>query len=219
MAQVTVYMIPGQGADHRLYKNIEIDSRFELRHIKYVTPLKGWSMKDYAKELSKQIDTSRKFILMGVSLGGMLSIEMADFLSPEKVILISSAKQRHELPARYRFQKAIPVYKLFPGGVIKAGAKILQPVVEPASKTDKETFRSMLDSKSKQYMKRTVSMILEWEREEYKEGIIHIHGDKDHTIPVKNVKYDYLVEGGSHMMILTKGDELSKILNRVLLKN
>ena len=38
-------------------------------------------------------------------------------------------------------------------------------------------------------------MIVNWDRTRYSEQIIHIHGDKDHTIPIKNLEYDYLIEG------------------------
>jgi pimeloyl-ACP methyl ester carboxylesterase len=213
-----VYLIPGQGADSRLFKNIKIDSSFEIRDIVYFTPEKTWSMEDYAKALSRQIDTSRKIILIGVSLGGMLATEMGDFLNPEKIIIISSAKCWEELPGRYKFQKKIPVYKWVPASVSKKGALFLQPIVEPDRNYDKETFVNMLKDKDPDFMKRTIAMIMEWGRVNYCKDIIHIHGDNDHTIPVRNVKYNYLIKDGSHVMVLTRGDEISILINQILLE-
>jgi surfactin synthase thioesterase subunit len=69
-------------------------------------------MYSYAKKLSHQIDTTQPFILIGVSLGGMLATEMTDFIQPEKTIIISSAKNKYELPHRYRFQNIVPIYYL-----------------------------------------------------------------------------------------------------------
>lgn len=217
-SKAVVYLIPGQGGDYRLYKNINIDSTFETRNIEYFTPEKGWNMTDFARELSKQIDTSRAYILVGVSLGGMLATEMGDFLNPKKIILISSAKSRYEFPGRYRFQKKFPIYKLVPPGAVKIGALALQPIVEPARARHKETFVSMLKDKDPKFLKRTVGMIMQWERVSYREDIIHIHGDNDHTIPFRNVKLNYLIENGSHMMVLTKADEISALLNQILLE-
>lgn len=213
-----VYLIPGQGADYRLYKNLKIDSTFETKHIEYFTPEKGWDMTEYAKALSAQIDTNRIFYLVGVSLGGMLATEMGDFLHPEKIIVISSAKNRNEFPFRYRFQKTIPLYKIVPKGAVKLGAQILQPIVEPASRLEKETCKAMLKDKDKDFLKRTVKMILEWERIEYREDIVHIHGSNDNTIPYRNVKLDYLIEGGSHMMVLTRADVIGDIINHILIQ-
>jgi len=211
-----VYFIPGQGADFRLFKNLKIDSIFKTKHIEYFTPEKGMDMTDYAKALSVQIDTTRTFYLVGVSLGGMLATEMGEFLNPKKIIVISSAKNRNEFPFRYRFQKTIPLFKIVPSGLVKLGAQILQPIVEPASRIEKATCKAMLKAKDKVFLKRTIKMILEWERIEYREDIIHIHGSNDHTIPSRNVKFDYLIEGGSHMMVLVRAEVIGDIVNHII---
>ena len=211
-----VYCIPGQGADHRLFNNFDLGGNFELRFIKYEIPERGEKMEDYARRLSTQIDTSQKFILIGTSLGGMLATEMTDFLNPEKTIIISSAKCRKELPHRYRFQRAIPLYRIVPKGMMKFGAKMMQPIVEPDRNKEKETFKSMLNDKDKRFMKRSVHMIINWKRDSYDDDIIHIHGNNDHTLPIKNVKYDYLIEDGSHMITLTRGKELSELIRKIL---
>ncbi|WP_347841075.1 alpha/beta hydrolase [uncultured Draconibacterium sp.] len=213
-----VYFIPGQGADARLFKNIELDSTCKTIHITYSIPEKGWDMSAYARELAKQIDTTKNYSIVGVSLGGMLATEMADFLNPEKVIVISSAKNRKEFPGRYRFQKVIPIHRLVPGFAIKTGARILQPIVEPDRNKDKETFKSMLKSKNPVFLKRTTTMILTWERTSNNKQIMHIHGDNDKTLPARFVHFDYLVEDGSHMMALTRGDMISELINEILQK-
>ena len=212
-----VYLIPGQGADARQFQRLDLDRKFEIRNIEYFTPEKSWKMKDFAQALSQQIDTSSKYIIIGVSLGGMLATEMGEFLNPEKIILISSAKCRDELPGRYTFQKTIPINKLIPKGMIQWGAKLLQPIVEPASKKDRQVFLDMLNDKDPLFLKRTVEMIIQWERDEYRNDIVHIHGDNDHTLPSKNVAYNYLIQNGSHMMVYTRADEISALVNKILL--
>ena len=214
-----VYLIPGQGADSRLFKNVEIDSTLDTQYIHYLTPKKGCSMSEFAHELAKQIDTTRTFYLVGVSLGGMLATEMGEFLHPEKIILISSAKHRKELPGGYRFQKTIPFYKLISGKQSKKGALFFQPIFEPDRDFDSETFVSMLKAKDPDFIKRTIAMIIEWDKtESFNNKIVHIHGDNDHTIPVRNVDYDYLIKDGSHMMVLTRGKEISTLLNKILIE-
>ena len=213
-----IYLIPGQGSDDRLFKNLQFDCTYDIRHISYDIPAKNMTLPEYAKVLSAQIDTTLPYIIIGVSLGGMIATEMCEFMHPEKVIIISSAKCHDELPGRYKFQQHFPIYKIVSGRMSKAGAKILQPVVEPDRNKEKETCKCMLNDKDPDFLKRTIKMILEWERTGYSSNIIHIHGDNDHTIPIRNVKYNYMVKNGSHMMVLTKGEEISKILNVVLHK-
>jgi esterase/lipase len=98
---------------------------------------------DLAQKISTLIDTTEIFALVGVSMGGMLSVEINKILNPEKVIIISSAKNRKELPLRYRFQRAIPLYEILPRRIIYWGAKTFQPIVEPDRNTNKDTFKSM----------------------------------------------------------------------------
>jgi hypothetical protein len=76
----------------------------------------------------------------------------------------------------------------------------------------------MLACKDADYMSRTVSMIINWDRKANTTKIVHIHGTKDHTIPIRNIKHlDINVKNGSHMMTLTRGKELSKIIQESLL--
>ena len=114
--------------------------------------------------------------------------------------------------AKYRFQQKVPLNRIIPAAWYRGGALLLQPIVEPDRNKEKETFKRMLKSKDKVYMKRAVDMIINWQKETYNENIIHIHGDKDNTIPIKNVKPTLTIEEGSHMMALTRGEELGKLI-------
>lgn len=212
-----VYLFPGQGSDERIFSKISLDTSFFIVNVTYPIPERGASLNEYAHIISKQIDTTKKYIFIGVSLGGMICSELADFLKPEKIIIISSAKCRKELPFRYRFQKIIPINKIIPKNLIKLGALLLQPIVEPDRNKNKATFKSMLKNKDPRYLKRTANMIINWNKENYDSKIVHIHGTKDHTIPFCNVKADYLINGGSHMMTLTRGDEINNLIKLILM--
>jgi len=218
-AQTNVYLIPGQGADYRLFNNIDLGEGYKLIKINHCIPEKGMLLNDYAHALFDQIDSSQPFILIGTSLGGMVAVEITAFADPLNTIIISSAKGINELPGRYRFQQYIPIYKLVSGGLSKSGALLLQPLVEPDRKNNKEIFKAMLHDKDPLFYKRSIAMIMEWRRENadsLSKNIIHIHGENDHTIPIRNVTYDYKIEGGSHMITLTRGKEISELILSIL---
>ena len=65
--------------------------------------------------LSEQIDTSKDFHLLGVSIGGMLACEIADQLHPQSLIIISSASSKFDLPRRYTMLQKFPIYEIVPG--------------------------------------------------------------------------------------------------------
>ena len=211
-----LYIIPGQGSDYRIFKYFKFDN-FDTVNIKYIIPDRHETMQTYAHKLATQIDTSSEYSIIGVSLGGMLAVEMSEFLNPKKVIIISSAKNRTELPFRYKFMRYFPINKIFGGFFIKTMAPIAQKIVEPDSKNNRETFKAMLKSKNKKFMKRSVNMIINWKRKTNTKNIIHIHGDSDHTIPLRNIKNpNYIIKNGSHMMTLTQGPIIIKIVNKFL---
>jgi hypothetical protein len=87
-----------------------------------------------------------------------------------------------------------------------------QPFVEPDFKKGKEVFKSILKNKDRKFLKRTSNIIINWDRMAFSKNIIHIHGDKDHTIPLKNVKAGYIIANGSHMMVYNRSEEISKLI-------
>ncbi len=216
--KLQIYLFPGQGSDHRLFDSLKWSTGIDTTILHYGTPEEDMSLTDFAHSLIPQIDTTNTFALVGVSLGGMICVELSELLNPEFTIIISSAKNSRELPFRYNFQKIVPIYNFFPGYLLTVGARIMQPIVEPDRRNNKDTFKSMLKRKKPLYMKRTVEMIINWDRTQNDTKIYQIHGDNDHTIPIKNIEPPfYLVENGSHMMTLTRADEVSEIVNDIIL--
>jgi pimeloyl-ACP methyl ester carboxylesterase len=213
----TLYLLSGQGSDERIYQEINWDTnQYQTVYIPYLIPERGEAMNTYAQRLAQKIDTTKPYTIIGVSLGGMLASEMKTFLNPEKVIIISSAKCRSELPTRYRMQRYLPFYALVPKEVLKAGALIAQPLFEPDRKSHKEIFVSMLKSKDKRFTKRSIRMIMNWDKDDCDPELVHIHGEADNTLPINKVKPTHIVEKGSHMMALTRAKDVSAIINEVL---
>lgn len=214
--KINAYFFSGQGSDYRIFSKITLDSNYQLINIAMPIPSKNETIEEYSKSLISQIDTTKKYIFIGVSLGGMVCSELADIMHPERIIIISSAKCRDELPGLYQFQKYVPVNKIVPKGMVKIGAQILQPIVEPDRKKNKIVFKSMLKNKSSKYFKGSANMIVNWDKTDYNPEIVHIHGSNDHTLPVRNVHANYVVKGGSHMMTLTRGEELNSLILEIL---
>lgn len=210
-----IYLLPGTGADCRLFD--KLDFPFDTVHLEFPMPEKKMSLRDYALSFIPRIDTDRDFILIGVSLGGMICTELSDTLSPGRVIIISSAKERAELPHRYRFQKFLPLNQALPAGIIHRGSRLVAPLVEPERKAD-TLFRSMITKKDPQYLKWAVNMIIDWDRKGYDSSIVHIHGDRDHTLPIRKVACDHPVPGGTHMMVWFSADEINKLINEIFME-
>jgi len=213
---LNIYLIPGQGSDKRIFSKLELSDNYRLQYLNWIMPSEEDNMKSFAEKMAQQIDTTENFALIGVSLGGMVAVELTAILSPALTIIVSSAKNRGELPFRYRFQKFIPIYKKVPPYIYGLGSQIMQPLVEPDRKKQKAIFKAMLKDKDPAFLKRTTRIIMQWDRNETDQKIFHIHGDNDHTIPIRNVVDPIRMDGSSHMMILTEAEKLNSIIREIL---
>lgn len=210
-----VYLLPGQGADGVLFSRLHLD-HCDTFHIRYPVPLKNETFNAYAHRLAQQIDTTQPFYLVGVSFGGMNAVEMTKFLKPQKVILLSSVKCRKELPFRYKFQKVLPLYKLFPGKFYIRTTQMARYVVEPDCRPYDSLFRAMIMRKDPMFIKRSIGMIVNWDNATVPSNVVHIHGKRDHTLPARRIKNAWFLKEGSHMMVYTRADDISLLINQEL---
>ena len=210
-----VYLLPGHGADERVFSLLDLPD-YDTEVLSYPDPYEEESFSSYARRVAGQIDTAQAFSLVGVSFGGMLSVEIAKHFPPEKIILLSSAKCAQELPYTYRVFRNFPIHKVFNGQFFKWWGIRLQPLLEPIPKADRIFFRSMLRAKRPLYMKRTINYILTWEEGNCDSDIIHIHGAKDKTLPYKNITPTLTLPHAGHMMVYTHAPEISRILGNYL---
>lgn len=86
-----IYCIPGLGADHRLFSKLKLEA--ELIPVEYITAESDDTAQSYAAKLLTQIKEENP-ILMGVSLGGILAIEISKLIPVKKLILISTVKSK-----------------------------------------------------------------------------------------------------------------------------
>ncbi|RMG25011.1 MAG: alpha/beta hydrolase [Bacteroidetes bacterium] len=212
-ANKVVYLLPGQGADGRLFQRIHIE-HYDTVVLEYLIPEKHESMAEYARRMAAQVDTTRPYSFVGVSLGGMVAVEMAKFLQPEETVIIASAKSRHDMPNRYKIFRYFPLHRILGGRFYLWGTRIAQPLFEPMSQEDQALFRAMLREKDPTFMKRAIRCIVEWESESYPQQVLHIHGTDDHTLPFKSAHAHIAIEKGTHTMTLSRAEELSALLNQ-----
>jgi pimeloyl-ACP methyl ester carboxylesterase len=212
-----IYCIPGTGVDHRVFSQLDFGEH-EVRYIQWVLPHKKETMEAYALRLSEQIDASKPFVLVGLSLGGMLCASLTEHLNPVLVIIISSSKSSVELPFTIRILHAIPFYRLFSDSAFIRLASLSRRIFGFRGKADAQLFLEMLKTAPKGFYSRAVDIVAGWKDKTTKHGIVHIHGTHDKVIPASVVKADYLIQGGSHNMLRTHSAEISVIIQKELKK-
>ena len=212
---MTVYLLPGLGADHRLFDRL-ILPEYQLKHLDWKPFGDARSLEQYAKVMAEEIDTSQKFALLGVSMGGMVAMEISKLCKPEKTILVSSIKVRSELPRRLKLLRMLRLDKLFSGQFFKWLVLRTRFVFGPEEDAGGKLFETMLKETSSRHIKLGLSAILSWKNAEVGDNVVHIHGTQDYALPGRNLDTDHLIEGGTHLMVFNRAEEISTLVRRIL---
>lgn len=211
------YLIPGLGADSRIYNNIIIDG-YELVKLDWIEPDKTDTLKSYAQKLILQYNIVPLSVVIGNSLGGMIAIEIAKILPVKKVILISSIKTIDEAPAYFSFFRALPVYKIIPGKLMTSMGFAARFMFGKMSEADNRLFIDMLKNSSPKFMKWAMYALLHWDNKTIPANVTVITGDNDKVFNYRRIGDPIIVKGGTHIMIFDRANEINAILKDILVK-
>ena len=202
-------------AGSEIFRNIELPDDYEIHILEWLIPKKGEELKAYAKRMAQHIE-HENVILIGVSFGGVVVQEMSDFLKLKKLILISSVKSRNELPRRMKIASLTKAYKLIPTSLVLSAENLTKFSVGPKSKKRLALYQQYLHVRDKQYLDWALEKMVTWDRKNKIKNIVHIHGDKDMVFPIKYIDGCEVIKGGTHIMVLNKGREISKKLLEII---
>ncbi len=206
-----LYLISGLGADKRVFDFLNL-TNYNTHHIEWVIPDAWESIQQYAKRLSSQITTPNPIIL-GVSFGGMIAVEIAKQLKTEKIILISSAKSRKHIPSNGYVGK-LKIHTLIPTRFIKIPNEVLFWLFGVETQLEKELLRSIMQDTDEKFFRWAIDKIVSWDNDIELENTIQIHGTKDRLIPFRSA--DYIIEGGGHLMIVNRAKMIESIITTIL---
>ncbi len=210
-----IFVISGLGADHTVFANLNLQG-VEFVHISWVKTRKGESMADYAKRLLPQIDEINPTVL-GLSLGGMLAIEVGKLIPTRMIISLSSITTYKELPWYFKLAGWLGCFKFFPFHWFSKGNWITQWFFGVKTKNDREILNAVFRQLDNDFLYWALSAIYNWENKVLPPNIVRIHGTNDHVLPInKDALYTIIVENGSHLMLLDKSEEVSHHLLQII---
>ena|SRR5688572_4250332 len=208
------YIFSGLGADDRVFQRLDF-SGYSITFIEWLTPIENETIEKYASRLLIQIKTTRP-ILMGLSFGGLIAIEVAKQIEVQKVILLASVKIRREIPFYFRIAGLLMLHKPIPVWALKKSNVITNWIFGAESEFDKQLLKQILMDTDPKLLKWAIDNIVNWKNKIKINNIFHIHGSNDRLLPIMFVKCDHVVKNGGHLMTLNNSVELSKILRQHL---
>lgn len=211
-----VYFISGLGADRRAFEKIILTPDHTAYYIDWLEPLSQESLTAYAKRMASSIDVTKPFVLVGLSFGGIVSIEIGKVLQPKQIILISSVSHRSEMPWYFRFASIFNIHKTFFVSQIKRNEKIMFWFFGTKSNKLRAYLKEMIEAMSYNYLKWSIHEIVNWKQQSKPQNVFHIHGNADKLFPIQYIKPDKLIDRGSHFMVVTHARAISAVINELL---
>jgi pimeloyl-ACP methyl ester carboxylesterase len=218
MNKIPVYFMPGLAASSAIFERIDLpEESFECFYLEWEIPLDDETLVDYAKRMAKKIILPDP-VLIGVSFGGILVQEMALFVNARKVIIISSVKSNLEFPLRLKVAKSTKAYKLLPTTFLANIENLTKFSFGEKVDSRLQLYEKFLQLRDKKYLDWAIEQVVLWNRTIPDASVVHIHGDADDVFPIKNIQNCIVVNGGTHILVLTKYKWLNENLPELILK-
>ena len=201
---MTIFLLPGLGATSELFADYQFP--FPTRTVDYPAPTApDISFSDYARQLIVDNAIQPGDGLIGVSLGGMLSCEIAAQMSISKVTLVSSCTDSHHLQPFLRHLRRLSRFVPW---------QIIQRVPFPAFvlNRSRRIALAMFRVADAKFIRWACLNAAIWKSPAVHPDTIQIHGDKDPLFPISRQKIDHIISGGDHLMILSHRAEIQPLL-------
>lgn len=210
----TVYFISGLGADERMFQFLHLKSKHKV-FVRWIQPIDDEPLHEYAVRLAEQI-TEPNPVLVGMSFGGVVAIELARFLHPRKTILISSIASSKILPWYYRLMGFLRLHRIIPVPLLKR-FHFVGPILFGAStKAEKALLKQVIFETDPHFLRWALGQLLNWHQPDHYENAVMIHGTADRILPMGTYPGIIKIKRAGHLMVLSHASEISAILDKII---
>lgn len=210
-----VYFISGLAADSRIFRNIELPEGYETVFLEWIDALPHESLEHYAKRLAAPISLSEPCILLGMSMGGMVAVEIAKLVAPLQCIIISSVPVASELPFYFHWAGKIKLQQWIPISLVK-NASLTKRLFSTETAEDKRILRQIIRESDDGFVRWAMDAILRWKNEWRPPALLHIHGSRDEMLPLRFTHPTHIIKGAGHLMIMNRAGQINELLRQGL---
>lgn len=212
-----VFLITGFALDKRAFDFMRLPEN-TFHALDLIPVLKGESLRDYAKRMAGEIGLAPGDVIGGVSLGGMLALEMAKVVDVSGVVIIASAT--HPRFIRKRFKMWAPIASSVPDGVIRRIFTLIPRILALQNMLTPEGQALLADIMGRfppSLLKAFPMMILRWPGCEPPARFAHIHSDGDWLIrPNGDPSTMSILPGRNHLITVSHPEAVRDLVLRAV---
>jgi len=212
---MTCYFISGMGADRRIFRHIRLPAHVKPAHLDWIPFEAGEGIGEYAARLSGKIDTTEPFVLVGLSLGGIIATEIARRSAPVCTIIIGSVPLSSQLPLYFRAVHKLRILGLVPPAFFKFAA-ICKRLFTRESRDDKILIRRMIRDADPGFIRWAMLAVLRWRNDSVPDPCWHLHGTRDEVFPIWLTRPTHVIPGGGHLLVISHSEEVNALLRQIL---
>lgn len=209
--KIRLYLLPGLGADSRIFNRLPKLDHVEWHPLDWVDPGEVKTARDYAALLHEHYSLEAPYALGGVSLGGIIAQEWARLTSPEAVVLISTLTARSEMPPVVRASGKMGFHRMMNKRLLVGLGKIADKFTFK-SPEGRELFVDMLRNSSESFLRFGTTATFSWHEQALHVPVLRIHGDRDMVFPRSRIDKAETIRGGNHYMVYEKAEEVAEIV-------
>jgi pimeloyl-ACP methyl ester carboxylesterase len=208
---VKLALFPGLGADARMF-HPQRDLGCAVEFPPLPGPRRSESLARYAARIELP---PPPLIVGGVSMGGMVALELARARRGVSCLLISSSRNPRMVPPLLRQMSWI--LRLAPnlGAARPPRWRVFTNRLGALSDSDRDLLADALHSHPLDRLRELARMVVEWRGVE-DPGVptFHIHGERDLIIPIRFVRADAVIAGAGHAANMTHAEEVNRHIRR-----
>ncbi|MEY2963909.1 MAG: hypothetical protein RL754_1170 [Bacteroidota bacterium] len=210
MRKNRVWVLPGMGADSRIFKSIQFP--WDATYLEWIMPEEKESIASYSERLLSHHPISKDDLIFGYSLGGIVAQDWASRHEVKKVVLLNSLHYSVPLRAQYRRLAAMGVLNWTPDESIRRLIFFMARLNTEGSRNF-ELVLEMMEQFPPEYYHWVLEAVLQWDAPTPKCEVISIGGSADLVFPESNIPQPhYVLEGATHLSFLSHGKEISALL-------
>lgn len=211
-----IHFISGLGADKIAFSLLKIESGFIRNYVEWIMPLKNESLTDYSQRMVDSYQIKEGDILIGLSFGGIVAVEINKLVKVKQLILISSTAITSGLSPIIRYFGRLGLIKLIPKQRLNKPNPGTHFVFGAATDDEKERLDLFIARGNVELNYWSINQLSNWKNDVKPYNAKIINGDHDKIFRVKKVKPDYIIKGGTHLIVYNKAEEVSAIVNDII---
>lgn len=207
------WLLPGYALDAACYAPLDLPAD-RFRAVDFIPPRARESLPDYAARFADAIGFRAGDAVAGLSLGGMLALEIARHRGASRALLLASATHSRFLRPRYRAVAASA--RFLPQAALHALFSNLPSLLRRKGSYNADVelhVRAMLRRHPPEFLQRFPRMMLEWEGCEPAFPCFALHSEHDWLVaPPRQLSNLTLLPGRSHLLTIARPEAVRRFL-------